>query len=257
MPLSAPLGPHPFAKEIIKFVRAYDASRPRSLQTHLGPSEIGSPCMRQIAMKLAGVEPVNETADPWFPIIGSAVHAWLAVALDWYQYNVLGMTPDNPRFIIEQRVHAESEGGYTTSGSSDVFDTLYDRVVDWKIVGTNTMRKVEDEAWWQHDTGQQYHVQGQTYGKGWMQRGFHVSEVMVVFLPRSNFLHRMKIKVLPFDPSVADRAQERVHAIDQLRQVIPPHELPAGGCSIWCPFFRPKVPLGATSCPGHGEVKDD
>lgn len=257
MPLESPPGPHPFSREIIKFVRAYDASRPRSLQKHLGPSEIGAPCMRQLAMKLAGVEPCNDTADPWFPIIGSAVHAWLATALDWYQYAVLGCTPDNPRFIIEQRVHADSEGGYSTSGSTDVYDVLHDRVVDWKIVGTTTMRKVMKGTTPEEMVGPQYHVQGMTYAKGWKQRGFDPQSVLIAFLPRSNFLHKMQLVEMPVDYAVADRAQERVAAIDALRRVVPPHQLPAGGCTIWCPFYRPGVPLGATSCPGHGDVKDD
>ncbi len=257
MPLTAPAGPHPFEREILKFVREYDRSRPRSRQKHLGPSEIGSPCVRQLGMKLAGVEPVNETADPWFPIVGTAVHAWLATALDWYQYNVLGCTPDNPRFVIEQRVHADSEGGYSTSGSTDVFDTLYNRVVDWKIVGTTTMRKVERGATPEEKVGPQYHVQAMTYGKGWKQRGFDVDSVLIAFLPRSNFLHKMRLVEMPFDQSVADRAQLRLAAIDEARKLVPPHTLPAGDCSVWCPFYRPKVELGPTSCPGHGDVKDD
>lgn len=257
MPLSAPIGDHPFKREILKFVRAYDASRPRSKQKHLGPSEIGADCPRQLAMKLAGVEPCNETADPWFPIIGTAVHAWLAPALDWYQYNVLGCTPDDPRFIIEQRVHADSEGGYSTSGSTDVYDTLHDRVVDWKIVGKNTMSKVMRGETPEEKVGPQYRVQGMTYGKGWMQRGFPVKSVMIAFLPRSNFLHKMQLVEMPFDPSVADAAQLRLAAIDAARQVVPPHLMPAGGCTIWCPFYRPGVPLGPHSCPGSGELQDD
>lgn len=257
MPLTQPPGPHPFSREIIQFVRMYDASRPRSRQKHLGPSEIGAPCTRQLAMKLAGVEPCNETADPWFPIIGTAVHAWLATALDWYQYNVLGCTPDNPRFLIEQRVHADSEGGYSTSGSTDVYDTLHDRVVDWKIVGTTTMRKVDKGETPEEKAGPQYHVQGMTYGKGWEMRGLTPRSVMICFLPRSNFLHKMKIVEMPYDRSVADAAQLRVAAIDAARQMVEPHLLPAGGCTIWCPFYRPGVPLGPSSCPGHGDVKDD
>lgn len=258
MPLSAPLGEHPFKREIISMVRAYDASRPRSMQKHLGPSEIGAPCARQLAYKLAGRLPVNDVADPWFPIVGTAVHAWLATALDWYQYNVLGFTPDDPRFLIENRVHADSEGGYSTSGSTDVYDLQYERVVDWKIVGVTTMRKVEKGQTPLEQVGEQYYVQGMTYGKGWMQRGLRPREVMIAFLPRSNYLSRMKLVTMPFDPAAADRAQERVGAIEAMVAAgIPPESFPAAGCTIWCPFIRPKVPLGTTSCPGHGEVLDE
>lgn len=256
MPLSSPVGAtHPFSTEIIKMVRMYDASRPRSLQTFLGPSEIGSPCMRQIAYKLAGQEPVNEVADPWFAIVGSAVHAWLDPMITWYNDEVLGRK-ENPRFLAENRVHVRARtGGYNTSGKTDVYDVDMQRVVDWKIVGATTMRKVDAAD--PMSVGPQYYVQGQTYGEGWVQAGYPVKEVMIAFLPRSNFLHKMKLVTMPFVPGVAAEAQARVAAIDRLRQVIPPEQIPAGDCSIWCPYYRPRFPLGGTSCPGNGEVADE
>lgn len=258
MALSSPAGqPHPFSIEIMKMVRAYDASRPRSLQKYLGPSEIGSPCPRQLAMKLAGVPEVNQVADPWFPIVGSAVHEWLARMAEWYNDVYLGRA-HNPRFIVENRVQVKArEGGYDTSGSTDMYDVDNQRVVDWKIVGTTTMRKVEKGETPQEKAGPQYTVQAMTYGKGWAQSGYPVRSVMIAFLPRSNFLHKMKLVELPYDQSVADAAQDRVAAIDALRTRLQPHLFPAGDCTIWCPFYVPKVELGATSCPGHGEVKDE
>ena len=258
MPLTAPVERvHPFSREIIQMVRAYDASRPRSMQKHLGPSEIGAPCDRQLAMKLAGVPEVNQVADPWFPIVGSAVHEWMARMTEWYNDVYLGRA-HNPRFIVENRVKVEARNnGYDTSGSTDVYDVDNQRVVDWKIVGVTTMRKVEAGGTPYEQAGPQYTVQGMTYGKGWVQAGYPVKTVLIAFLPRSNFLNKMKLVEMPFDQAIADRAQTRVAAIDQLRQVIPPHEFPAGGCTVWCPFYRPSYPLGATSCPGHGEVKDE
>jgi hypothetical protein len=256
MPLASPAGmPHPFSTEIVRMVRAYDASRPRSLQTFLGPSEIGAPCMRQLAYKLAGLPPVNEVADPWFAIIGSAVHAWLDPMITWYNDDVLGRK-DNPRFLAENRVHIRAkEGDYHTSGKTDVYDVDNARVVDWKIVGTTTMRKVDIAD--PMSVGQQYYVQGQTYGEGWVQAGYPVKEVMIAMLPRSNFLNKMKLVTMPFVPGVAAEAQARVAAIDRLRQIMSIEQIPAAGCSVWCPYYRPKFPLGATSCPGHGEVNDE
>jgi hypothetical protein len=236
-------------------LREYDASRPRSLQTYLGPSEIGSPCMRQLAFKLAGRPEINEVADPWFAIVGSAVHAYLDPMVTWYNDVYLGRK-DNPRFLAENRVHIRAkDGGYDTSGKTDVYDVDNRRVVDWKIVGTTTMRKIDIAD--PMSVGPQYYVQGQTYGEGWIQAGYPVDEVMIAFLPRSNFLKNMKLVTMPFVPGVAAQAQARVAAIQQLIEVIPPEQVPAGGCSVWCPFYRPKYPLGATSCPGHGEVADE
>lgn len=257
MPLTAPDGPHPFSLEIIKMVRGYDATRPRSLQKHLGPSEIGSPCDRQLAMKLAGVPEINQVADPWFPIVGSAVHEWMARMAEWYNDVHLGRK-HNPRFIVENRVKAEArEGGYTTSGSTDLYDVDHKRVVDWKIVGTTTMRKVQAGATPEEKAGPQYTVQAMTYGKGWVQAGFPVTSVLIAFLPRSNFLNKMQLVEIPFQPEIADAAQARVAAIERLTTIIEPHNFPAGECTVWCPFYRPSFPLGHTSCPGHGKVADE
>lgn len=257
MPFDSPAQPagyHPFKQEIIRLVREYDASRPRSRQVHLGPSEIGAGCARQIAYKLAGRPPVNETADPWFPIIGTAVHAWLATAVGWYNDVVLNRASD-PRFLVENRVKvaADSASAYNTSGSTDVYDADWERVIDWKIVGTTTMRKVKA-----HGSSQQYKVQGNTYGAGWVQAGYPVNELLICYLPRSNFLTNMYIDRLDFEPHLAHQAMERVGDIERLvRGGIPPESFPADDCTIWCPFYRPKVELGHSSCPGHGEVKDD
>jgi hypothetical protein len=258
MPLTAPiLSRHPFALEIQRMVNEYDASRPRSLQKHLGPSEIGSPCDRQLAMKLAGLPEINQVADPWFPIVGSAVHEWMAKMTLWYNDVYLGRA-HNPRFIVENRVKVEARNaGYDTAGSTDVYDVDHQRVVDWKIVGVTTMRKVDKGSTPQEQAGPQYTVQAMTYGKGWRQAGYPVKTVMIAFLPRSNFLKNMKLVEMPYDESIADSAQSRVAAIDNLRQFIKPHEFPPGGCTVWCPFYRPGFPLGETSCPGHGEVKDE
>lgn len=238
-------------------VREYDANRPRSLQKHLGPSEIGSPCPRQIAMKLAGTPEVNQVADPWFPIVGSAVHEWMAAMATWYNDVYLGRA-HNPRFIVENRVQVPTDGaGYDTAGSTDLYDVDFQRVVDWKIVGTTTMRKVDRGDTPQEKAGPQYTVQAMTYGKGWELAGYPVRSVLIAFLPRSNFLNKMKLVEMPYDRSIADRAQARVQTIDRLRLQLAPHEFPAGDCTIWCPFYVPKVPLGPSSCPGHGDVKDE
>lgn len=253
MPLSKPVGqPHPFKREIIEMVRGYDASRPRSLQRHLGPSEIGTGCDRQLAFKLAHREPVNETADPWFPVIGTAVHAWLGDAVMWYNSH-LGREK-NPRFLVENKVKVLSrQSGYNTSGHTDVYDVDNKRVIDWKIVGTTTMRKVQKDG-----SPKQYRIQANTYGEGWVQAGFEVDELLICYLPRSNFLDKMFIDPLPFEPELAHQALARVGMVERLVNAgMQPEQFVADDCTIWCPFYRPHVELGGTSCPGHGSVKDD
>lgn len=55
-------------------------NQPRSQQKLIGPSEIGTSCVRCLARKLAGVEklpPQGINDVPWLPAIGTAVHTML------------------------------------------------------------------------------------------------------------------------------------------------------------------------------------
>ena len=58
------------------------SNAPRSRQREIGPSEVGEPCLRRLAYKVAGTEPTNDGGDPWRPVVGTAAHAWLADSLD-------------------------------------------------------------------------------------------------------------------------------------------------------------------------------
>lgn len=248
--LSAPADkPHPFRETLLTAIRWADASSERSLQQFLGPSEIGTPCPRELGHRLAGTPPVNTDSDPWFAIIGTAVHDWLAWALDMYQRVELKRTGENARWLIEQRVEVDHPG-YPTSGRTDVYDVDLQEVIDYKVVGTKTAKKVRVDG-----PSEVYKSQAHTYGKGWRQRGYPVRGVAIVFLPRSDFLDRTFIWSEPFDESKADRALDRVATYRALlASGVQPHQLPAGGDDsehcVWCPYHKPKVMNGPTSCPG-------
>lgn len=235
---------HPFAKLAMDMIYWADRVSPRSVQVDLGPSEIGSECPRQIAYKLAGTPEVNNSADYWFAILGTAIHSWLADSLQRYQQQVLGRGVDNPRFLIEQRVLAVG-ADYATPGHTDVYDLDENRVIDWKLVGASSLKKVKAG-----EIRPQYKVQAHTYGLGWTQRGYPVREVMNVYLPRSTFLKNLHVWSEPYNEQVALDALARVAKIDHLRRVVPIGAVPHGECSIWCPFLRPGA-LNDQGCPGH------
>lgn len=246
MALSAPSGPKidPTWETLKEAIYWADRNSPRSIQTHLGPSELGSPCMRQLAMKMRGRQPVNTSADYWFAIMGTAMHEWLAKSIARWQNEVLG----RERFLIEQRVTIVGDADYGTNGSTDLYDTDHDEVIDWKLVGKDTLKKVSTEG-----TPQVYRVQRQLYGRGWELAGYPVKTVKNIYLPRSNFLSAAHVDVEPYDPQVAEEALKRAATIDQLSQVLPigmiPAEADEGGC-VWCPFHVKRKPLSDTSCPG-------
>src|SRR5437588_2290578 len=123
-----------YADELRRVVVTHAARAPRSLQRHLGPSELGTPCDRQVAGKLAGLPTTNHVADPWPSVVGTAVHVWLAEAFaaDNLRRNLLRWAP-------EVRVSPTD----AHPGTADLYDAVEAAVVDHKVLGENSMRKVQ------------------------------------------------------------------------------------------------------------------
>lgn len=139
----------------------------RSLQTLIGPSELGMECERCLAKKLAGFV-YNREAD-WFPFIGTCVHSGLQEILE----------KKMPRLILEQRVPVGIVFDRLIQGRCDVFDPDERTVVDFKIVGRSTRQKVNRDG-----VPQQYRVQANLYARGWELWGHRPKKVAVFFLPR-------------------------------------------------------------------------
>jgi len=150
---------------------------PRSLQKRIGPSELGIECGRCLAHKLAGTPERPEAA--WLPQIGSAVHAWCEEVFLSHEFTraALGMSG---RYLPENRVTVGTVGGVQISGSTDVLDIASGTVVDWKVVGTTTLKAAKA-----HGASLQYQRQAHLYGKGWEDAGYQVRSVLIYFLPRN------------------------------------------------------------------------
>src|SRR5688500_19659658 len=67
---------------IIDGIRYAADNAPRSLQKHIGPSQVGTSCDRQLAYRLNHTPETRSFMDPWPSIVGTAVHAWIADALE-------------------------------------------------------------------------------------------------------------------------------------------------------------------------------
>jgi hypothetical protein len=246
MAVKAPVGDHPLRRLFLDAIVWADANSDRSIQTTIGPSELGNACMRRLGYSLAGTVPVNTSADPWYAIIGTSVHAWLASGLERYQRDALGRDPlTNPRWLLEQQVWTGDPN--CPSGHCDLYDLDTETVVDWKVVGPTTMQKVKTLG-----PAEYYKIQGHTYGKGWRRAGRDVQRVAIVFLPRNAPLNQTYLWIEPFDESVADRALSRLGAIGQASKLIEVYRLPtADGCT-WCPYHRPHTGTDLRGCAGHG-----
>ena len=157
-----------YAKTLRGVLEDAAARAPRTLQQHLGPSELGVMCDRQVAGKLAALPVTNHVVDPWPSIRGTALHAWAADAF----------TADNLRYgyvrwLAEQRVTPHPDH----PGTADLYDAAETAVVDHKFLGESSMVKVRKAP------PRKYIVQLLLYGLGYRNLGLPVTRVVLAAYP--------------------------------------------------------------------------
>lgn len=230
--------------DLLEVITSAILSRPRSAQVRLGPSEIGCPCSRRLAYKLAGTPVVNAGGAAWRPQVGVAVHDWLAGI-----FAARNATDGLPRYLVEFKVEAGQIGDDVLAGHCDLYDRASATVVDWKVVGPASLKKYRQAR----HPGEQYRVQAHTYGKGWLGRGMTPAHVAIVFLPSAGELSDAYTWVEPFSEAVADAAIARASSIARLVAAgVAPGALPtADAFCAYCPMYVPAVTDLTEACPGH------
>ena len=224
-------------------VEAYESQTDRSMQRALGPSEIGDPCVRKLAHKLAGTRVHNPDGDPWKRFMGTAGHARLADVYEWD-----ARRSHTPAWLAERRVTVGDSG---LSGTADLFAD--GTVIDHKIVGSGPQRKYRTLG-----PGDQYRKQVHLYGRGFERDGHEVRRVAIAFWLRDGALRDLYVWSEPYDRAVADAALHRVDQITEMVRVgafdVHPERfalLPSapGWLCKWCPFYSPRS-TDPTACPG-------
>lgn len=223
---------------------------PRSRQRAIGPSELGDPCDRKLAYRIAGIRPINLGADPWPAIVGTSIHNWLEEAINKYQSSV-----EDLGYITELRVYPDP----LVKGRSDVFHVPTATVVDHKTTGTDGMRKAKKGI-----IPEGYRVQVHLYGLGHERAGRAVRNVALVFYPRSGWLNDAQVWIEPYDRNVAEAALARLYSLanrliemdiganPQRFQLI---DASPGDACIWCPFYSQERDIDIAAddkgCPGR------
>jgi len=208
-----------FLDNIIKLVKDYDASRPRSLQEEPGWSEVGG-CRAYLGFRLDGAWPSDET-DTWGAIRGTAIHKHLETVL-------AGL----PGFRTEVTTSYRSIPGHADLVLID--DTS---VTDWKTT------KLVNSKLWATDASVLWEkrVQAQGYACGLVDSG-ELSEditVRLVVIPVDGTFDDWWMWEEKFDRSIADWGADRLESVRTRQAKGEPlgKDKPYGWCSSWCEFF--------------------
>jgi hypothetical protein len=240
-----------YAKTLRKVLEDHAARAPRTLQVHLGPSELGVMCDRQVAGKLAGLPATNHVVDPWPSIRGTALHAWAADAFmsDNARYGY-------QRWAAEVRVVPHVEH----SGTADLYDAAEVAVVDHKFLGDSSMAKVRKHL------PRKYFVQLLLYGLGYLNAGLPVNRVVLAAYPATasslDDMYVWEHKTDYADPDSEDnvllrRVWEQTRDRKQWAQYLINHANADNGLALrdvpadtgedrdtecyFCPFYRPQA----------------
>lgn len=242
------------ASEMFALIADAIDNQPRTLQTRIGPSEIGTPCDRRIGYKLAAVPEVNNAHGVgWKAFIGTAVHEQFAqIFVNAETSRFQGVDDTTARWYVEERVTAGQISDTDIDGNCDLFSRWTGNVWDWKFTTKNKIR----EEYRPHGPGPQYRTQAHSYGRGWAARGMDVRHVGIVFMTRDGEFTDRWVWHEPFAPEMSGAAFDRATRIDQALTILGPDfvlpELPTASayCS-YCPWYRVRSTDIPRSCPGH------
>lgn len=198
---------------------------PRSRQHAIGASEIGGPCERQLAYRLAGTRPSN-LPDPLRPLVGTGVHAALAdlfTALD----------QGSGRYLVETRTSFVG-----VPGTVDLFDRLTHTVIDWKTTLKAKLSRIVANG-----PSASHVTQVHTYGAGLAATGERVVAVAIAYVPIDGTLDDLYVWRAPFDVALAGKAAQRISRVGgrQLMAYTPVDPAlvtptPTALCP-WCPYY--------------------
>lgn len=229
-------------------IQEHDRRNPRGHQVQIGPSEIGDPCSRRLAYRLAGIAPCNQP-DNWPAIVGTATHSWLQQAVEH--------SSSAEEFITEATLSIDQ----FVEGHSDLYWRSQATVIDWKTMGPDKIKKARKDG---PDAG--YVIQAHIYGYGFEQAGYPVKKVALACLSRAGWLRDMYIWYADYDRSIAEAALTRLYDLARVVldlgvlneshghrwEQVPAH--PSNNCG-WCPYYDPGRPVDfgadATGCPGR------
>lgn len=239
-------------EELMEECKYAFANQERNMQTDIGPSQVGNPCVRAVVNQLAGIpEPLDARGGVNFKAeVGTMVHAGLA---EIFRKSPLNLP--RRRYLVETNLAIGEYAGRELTGTCDLFDVMTGGVVDWKTKGKTSLLHVR-----RHGMSEQVRVQLQLYGLGWHRLGCRVNWVGAVFIPRDGELSEAFMSAEPFDEQAGVQALKRLDRLALAVDQYGVHEaLRLFGDPVcddqWCRWC-PKPPARKFKANGDGSTDD-
>ena len=203
---------------LIKALHDKEGKRSRSLQTQIGPSELGG-CRRKVWYKLNSQPETNDNELKLAAIMGTAIHDSIEKAF-----------ADNKEVLLEQTVEHNGMKAHV-----DLYIPGTGDVVDWKTV------KLKNLAYF---PSQQQRWQIHTYGYLIEQSGLgKATNVHLVAIPRDGDERDVKVYSEKYDTSIALEALSWLEAI-KVSEIAPDPEKDESYCKFYCKYYDASGDLG-------------
>jgi len=216
-------------KELLLHVlHTKDASRSRSTQTQVGPSEIGG-CRRKVWYRLNAQPETNENQSKLAAIMGTAIHAAIEDAIGH-------IDPEGKEYLVETEVAYGDMKAHV-----DLFVPSTGAVIDWKT------SKVKNLSYF---PSKQQRWQVQVYGYLLSKNGYDVKTVNLVAIARDGSEKDVKVHTEPYDEAIALEAFDWLNAV-KASEVLPEPEKDQSFCKDYCQYYD------ATETMGCGGLKKE
>ena len=207
---------------LIEVLRAKDATRSRSVQTQVGPSELGG-CRRKVWYRLNSQVETNDNELKLAAIMGTAIHATIEEALALAD-------PSGEKYVVESEVEYNGMKAHI-----DLWIPETGAVVDWKT------SKVKNLSYF---PSKQQRWQVQVYGYLLEKSGLgNPKTVNLVAIARDGDERDVKIHSEAYDPAIAEEALVWLEEIKK-SSIAPDPEKDASYCKFYCKYYDSSGELG-------------
>ena len=209
-------------KELLLHVlHSQDASRDRSTQTEVGPSEIGG-CKRKVWYRLNAQPHTNENQSKLAAIMGTAIHAAIEEAIG-------AIDPEGKEYLVETEVAYGDMKAHV-----DLFIPSSGAVVDWKT------SKIKNLGYFPSN---QQRWQVQLYGYLLSKNGYVVKTVNLVAIARDGSEKDIKVHTEPYDEVMALAALSWLANV-KASTVLPEPEKDQSFCKDYCQYYDVTEQMG-------------